>query len=145
MFKYSKSKTQQHQLHPHFKHIFLCIFFHLFNDTTKACVCFEDNTAYFGNNHRFGAENPQFDRLGCQSSCESHPECKYWTFSKPSEAGEEGLCYLKTKRGNMKYNLTDYVSGSKKCRLPEWQGQILMANICNLYILQLWCYLSYIG
>ena len=111
-------------------------FFHLFNDTTKACVCFEDNTAYFGNNHRFGAENPQFDRLGCQRSCESHPECNYWTFNKPSEAGEEGLCYLKTKRRNMKYNLTDYVSGSKKCRLPEWQGQILLANICNLYILQ---------
>ena len=97
-------------------------FFHLYNDTTKACVCFEDNTAYFGNNHRFGAENPQFDRLGCQRSCEAHPECKYWTFSKPSVAGEEGLCYLKTKRENMKFNLTDYVSGTKHCRLPEWQG-----------------------
>ena len=103
-------------------------YFHLFNDTTKACVCFEDNTAYFGNNHRFGAENPQFDRLGCQQSCEAHPECKYWTFSKPSVAGEEGLCYLKTKRENMKFNLTDYVSGSKRCRLPEWQGQNIYVN-----------------
>ena len=97
-------------------------FFHLHNDTKNDCVCFEDNTAYFGNNHRFGAENPQFDRLGCQKSCEAHPDCKFWTFSKPSKKGDEGLCYLKTKRKNMKYNLTDYVSGTKQCQLPEWQG-----------------------
>ena len=50
-------------------------FFHLYNDTKEECVCYEDNTAYFGNNHRFGAENPQLSRLSCQNSCESHPEC----------------------------------------------------------------------
>ena len=97
-------------------------FFHLHNDTKNDCVCFEDNTAYFGNNHRFGAENPQFDRLGCQKSCEAHPDCKFWTFGKPSNKGDEGLCYLETKMKNVKYNLTDYVSGTKQCQLPEWQG-----------------------
>ena len=88
-------------------------FFHLYNDTKEECVCYEDNTAYFGNNHRFGAENPQLSRLSCQNSCESHPECKFWTFSKPEVDGEKGLCYLKTKRENMKFNLTDFVSGTK--------------------------------
>ena len=31
-----------------------------------------------------------------------------------------GLCYLKLKRENVTPNVTDYVSGSKYCRLPEW-------------------------
>ena len=94
-------------------------FFHLYNDTKNGCVCFEDNTAYFGNNHRFGAENPQLDRLGCQKSCVVHPECKFWTFKKPTNKGGKGLCYLKTKRANMKYILTEYVSGAKDCQLPN--------------------------
>ena len=45
--------------------------------------CFEDDTAYFGNNARTGGENPQKSRLDCQQSCEFHPSCHYWTFRKP--------------------------------------------------------------
>ena len=76
--------------------------------------CYEENTAYFGNNHKMGPENPQKTRLDCQQSCESHESCHYWTFHI------QGLCYLKVKRENVTPNLTSYVSGSKFCRLPEW-------------------------
>ena len=86
------------------------------------CLCYEDNTAYYGNNDRFGNENPQKTRLDCQQSCEFHPSCHFWTFRKPLEKGGSGLCYLKVKRDNVTPNVTDYVSGSKKCRLPEWTG-----------------------
>ena len=88
------------------------------------CLCFEDNTAYYGNNNRFGDENPQKTRLACQRSCEAHPSCHFWTFRKPDpeNVGAGGLCYLKTKRENVTPNVTDYVSGTKGCRLPEWTG-----------------------
>ena len=78
--------------------------------------CYEENTAYFGNNHKMGPENPQKTRLDCQQSCESHDSCHYWTFHT------SGLCYLKVKRENVTPNLTSYVSGSKFCRLPEWSS-----------------------
>ena len=89
--------------------------------------CFEDNTAYFGNNQRTGGENPQKTRLDCQQSCEFHPSCHFWSFRKPdlrSSAREGaavggGLCYLKLKRENVTPNVTDYISGSKYCQLPE--------------------------
>ena len=92
--------------------------------------CYEDNTAYFGNNHRTGGENPQKTRLDCQQSCEFHPSCHFWTFRKPDlrssdregAAAGGGLCYLKLKRENVTPNVTDYVSGSKYCRLPEWSS-----------------------
>ena len=84
------------------------------------CLCFEDNTAYFGNNERVGSENPQPNRLACQRSCEDHPKCKYWTWGK----GEpNGPCYLKTARENIGRNLTSYVSGTKFCKLPESKGR----------------------
>ena len=86
------------------------------------CLCYEEFTAYYGNNHRFGDENPQKTRLACQRSCEAHPSCHFWTFRKPLEGQDTGLCYLKTKRENVTPNVTDYVSGSKGCKLPEWTG-----------------------
>ena len=46
------------------------------------CKCFEDNTAYFGNNAQTGAENPQPSRVACQRSCQQHPTCQYWTWGK---------------------------------------------------------------
>ena len=85
-------------------------------------LCFEEFTAYYGNNHRFGDENPQKTRLAFQRSCEAHPSCHFWTFRKPLEGQDTGLCYLKTKRENVTPNVTDYVSGSKGCKLPEWTG-----------------------
>ena len=45
--------------------------------------CFEDDTAYFGNNIVFGNKNPQKSTFDCQQSCEFHPSCHYWTFRKP--------------------------------------------------------------
>jgi hypothetical protein len=80
------------------------------------CSCFEDNAAYFGNNDRLGNENPQPSRHACQQSCQHHPGCKFWTWGK---AEPTGPCYLKTKRENVGYNLTSYVSGNKFCKLPE--------------------------
>ena len=80
------------------------------------CACFEDETAYFGNNERLGNENPQPSRHACQQSCQHHPSCLFWTWGK---AEPTGPCYLKTKRDNVGYNLTNYVSGNKFCKLPE--------------------------
>ena len=84
------------------------------------CACFEDDTAYFGNNDRAGNENPQPSRHACQQSCQHHPSCKYWTWGKSEPTGP---CYLKTKRENVGYNLTSYVSGNKFCKLPEADAQ----------------------
>ncbi|XP_040583657.2 LOW QUALITY PROTEIN: low-density lipoprotein receptor-related protein 2 [Lepeophtheirus salmonis] len=78
--------------------------------------CFEDNTAYFGNNYRIGSENPQKSRLACQESCANHPECLFWTWGKGDKTGP---CYLKTARMNVQHNVSHYVSGSKNCLLPE--------------------------
>jgi hypothetical protein len=79
--------------------------------------CFEDDTAYFGNNILFGDKNPQESTFDCQQSCEFHPSCQYWTFQK-----REGLCYLKLKRERVTTD-PSYISGSKKCRLPEWSKE----------------------
>jgi hypothetical protein len=85
------------------------------------CTCFEDNAAYFGNNHKSGGENRQPNRLACQRSCADHAECKFWTFGKGT--ADDGPCYLKTKRGDqVTYGMKDYVSGSKDCLLPEAKG-----------------------
>ena len=100
----------------------------------RHCLCYEENTAYYGNNHRFGDENPQETRLACQRSCEAHPSCHFWTFRKPLEGEDSGLCYLKTKRENVTPNVTDYVSGSKGCKLPEWTG--IQSDISGLYSIQ---------
>ena len=83
------------------------------------CQCFEDDTAYFSNNHRLGSENPQPSRVACQESCAETPECNYWTWGKGSPMGP---CYLKTKRENVTPGLKDYVSGAKNCKLPETMG-----------------------
>lgn len=80
------------------------------------CSCFEDNTAYFGNNIRIGNDNPQPTRLACQQSCDNHPSCTHWTWGKSTPTGP---CYLKTKRDNVGHNLDSYVSGGKFCKLPE--------------------------
>lgn len=83
------------------------------------CECFEDNTAYFGSNHKMGSENPTASRLDCQRSCADTPECKFWTWGKGKPTGP---CYLKTKRDNVKSGLENYVSGTKDCVLPELKG-----------------------
>lgn len=97
-------------------------YFHHWNDTSQPCVCYEPHAAYYGNNHKFGDENRQPDRLACQQSCAVHPECKFWTFRVPSKDEDQGYCYLKTKRGNLVVNITEYTSGTKNCPLPETKG-----------------------
>ena len=47
------------------------------------------------------------------------PLCS-WIPVREGAATGTGLCYLKLKRENVTPNVTDYVSGSKYCRLPEW-------------------------
>ena len=86
------------------------------------CLCFEENTAYYGNNHIFGHENPKKSRIDCQQSCEFDSNCNFWTFRKPVQRGGQGFCYLKTKRENVTNNIAIYVSGTKNCQLPEWTG-----------------------
>ena len=86
------------------------------------CACFEDNTAYFGNNRVVGSENPQPSRSACRRSCAEHAECAYWTWEKGTPTGP---CYLKTSRDRVTHGMTAYVSGTKGCLLPEDKGQSL--------------------
>ena len=74
--------------------------------------CFEDNTAYFGNN--IGSPVGQKSRSACQQSCARNPKCLYWTYEKRSS----GRCFLKTSRNGVTPGQTAYVSGSKNCILP---------------------------
>lgn len=83
------------------------------------CKCYEDNTAYFGNNEVTGSDNPQPSRGACQRSCAQHPTCQFWTWGKGEPTGP---CYLKSARENVTPGLSTYVSGSKHCKLPEAQG-----------------------
>ena len=83
------------------------------------CKCYEDNTAYFGNNEVTGSDNPQPSRVACQRSCAQHPTCQYWTWGKGEPTGP---CYLKSARDNVTPGLSTYVSGTKHCKLPEAQG-----------------------
>ena len=83
------------------------------------CKCFEDNTAYFGNNEVTGSDNPQPSRASCQRSCQQHPTCMFWTWGKGEPTGP---CYLKSARDNVTPGLSSYVSGTKHCRLPEAEG-----------------------
>ena len=84
-------------------------------------ACFEDGTAYFGNNIVMGNRNPQPSRLACQQSCSKHPGCEYWTLDK-----RRHWCYLKTSRAGVTHNRPIYVSGSKRCLLPEQDAGLLV-------------------
>ena len=96
--------------------------------------CFEENTAYYGNNHKFGHENRLKTRLDCQKSCESNSECNFWTFYNPKGPwnhqmpGFLGYCYLKRKRENVTPDSVGYVSGSKYCQLPEAKNGMILKN-----------------
>ena len=59
-------------------------------------------------------------RSACRRSCAKHRECSYWTWRKGTPTGP---CYLKTSRDGVRHGMTDYVSGSKGCLLPEDKGQ----------------------
>merc|ERR1712215_76650 len=85
-----------------------------------SCSCFEDNTAYYGNNAKFGFDNLQPSRLACQKSCMDHPKCEFWTWGKGTPVGP---CYLKHTRDNETPGLDRYISGSKQCPLPEVTGE----------------------
>ena len=85
------------------------------------CVCFEEDTAYFQNNIKFGDKNFQKSRYDCQQSCAAHHLCQFWTWMKPVQEGHNGACFLKAKRENVGES-TRFVSGSKNCPLPEAPG-----------------------
>merc|ERR1719369_321751 len=94
-----------------------------------SCSCFEDNTAYFGNNAKFGLDNLQPSRLACQKSCMDHPKCEFWTWGKGTPVGP---CYLKHTRDNVTPGLDRYISGSKQCPLPEVTGKPKPSVTCPL-------------
>ena len=79
------------------------------------CFCYEEDTAYFGNNAKVGSDNPQPSMQECQKSCAASTECEFWTWGKGTPTGP---CYLKTKRENVTPSLKSYISGSKHCNLP---------------------------
>ena len=103
------------------------------------CKCFEDNTAYFGNNAVVGADNRQPSRAACQRSCAQHPTCAFWTWGKVGAGAGAGggagggPCYLKTARENVSPGLADYVSGSKHCALPEQRGNHGTGRGCMIW------------
>ena len=87
------------------------------------CACFEDETAYVKNNivNNDVIDNSQPSRLACQQSCSKHPRCEYWTWDK-----RRHWCYLKTRRDRVTHNRPIYVSGSKRCLLPEQDAGLLV-------------------
>ena len=84
---------------------------------TEAWKCWENNTAYFGNNIP-ESMSYQLSTSACQQSCAEHSGCSYWTWGRG-----HGECYLKTSDdGRMSMEgMTDvYVSGTKDCNdVPE--------------------------
>ena len=86
-----------------------------------SCFCYEEDTAYFGNNAKVGSDNRQPSMAACQASCAANNECEFWTWGKASPTGP---CYLKTKRENVTPGLKSYVSGSKHCVLPPPEGNV---------------------
>ena len=84
--------------------------------STEGWKCWEDNTAYYGNNIP-DSMSYQPSTSACQQLCAEHSRCSYWTWGR--RAGE---CYLKTSDdGRMSMSpMTDvYVSGTKDCNVPE--------------------------
>ena len=94
------------------------------------CFCYEEDTAYFGNNAKVGSDNPQPSKEACQQSCAASPDCQFWTWGRGTPTGP---CYLKTKRENATPNLKSYVSGSKHCDLSSEGNSrgLLPAALCN--------------
>jgi len=85
------------------------------------CVCFDEGIAYNGNNVVLGKHNKRQSRYDCQQSCAKSDSCKYWTWLPPATNNRTDYkrrCYLKSKRENF-IQSSEYVSGSKNCRLPE--------------------------
>ena len=96
------------------------------------CACFEDDTAYFRNNIVMGQNNPQPSRLACQQSCAQQAGCAYWTWDKRLH-----WCYLKTSSAGVTHNVPQYVSGSKRCLLPEQDAGLLVWRRSLLFIIKI--------
>ena len=134
---------------PHLPHLFrrpwILFYFFINYSSNLKNLCYEENTAYYGNNLIYGHENPKKSRMDCQQSCQFNLNCNFWTFRKPAHRGTLGLCYLKTKRENVSNNVSSYVSGSKNCQLPEWTGRISKFDILilkNITLVSKWSYIS---
>ena len=81
------------------------------------CYCYENNTAYFGSNVLLGTDNLQSSSSACQKSCAEHPKCEFWTWD------EDGPCFLKHSRKNVRSGLNHYISGSKNCEMSMDGGR----------------------
>ena len=95
-------------------------------------ACFEDDTAYFRNNIVMGQNNLQTSRLACQQSCAQQAGCAYWTWDKRLH-----WCYLKTSSAGVTHNVPQYVSGSKRCLLPEQDAGLLVWRRSLLFIIKI--------
>ena len=56
--------------------------------------------------------------MDCQQDCASNANCKFWSFRKPEQRGNQGLCFLKAKKENVTKD-ANFTSGAKNCRLPD--------------------------
>ena len=90
-------------------------------DRSTRRVCFEDDTIYIVANIVMGQNNPQPSWSACQRSCAQQARCSYWTWEKRST-----WCHLKTRRAGVTHNQPNYVSGSKRCLLPEQSAGLLV-------------------
>ena len=95
-------------------------------------VCFEDDTIYIVANIVMGQNNPQPSRLACQQSCAQQAGCAYWTWDKRLH-----WCYLKTSSAGVTHNMPQYVSGSKRCLLPEQDAGLLVWRRSLLFIIKI--------
>ena len=78
----------------------------------------EENTDYYGNNYVCGYKNRKDSTLDCQQDCAANSNCKFWSFRKPEQRGNQGLCFLKTKKENVIKD-ANFTSGTKNCHLPD--------------------------
>ena len=87
-------------------------------------TCFEIDTDYVGwdlgtRKNPTHQNNSIPDPFKCQAWCQTHEECKYWSWRNPS------VCYIKSwNRGRAK---AFFVSGARKCR-AKWHQGVLLAQ-----------------
>ena len=78
-------------------------------------VCCDVATAYCNEDDNIpGKSGKQDDARSCQEECQKTERCKFWTFNKRNER-----CYLKTRRTKVEKGKKKFISGDKKCEVPN--------------------------
>ena len=86
-------------------------------------VCFEPGINYDKSGNFAGTRSPAADAEECQSKCQKHAQCKFWTLYS------DGYCYLKDNSGTEKSE-SGVTSGPRVC---PWNVTALgPGNVQNL-------------